>query len=38
VLTSSTMDFADEEGFYHYNGAKELWDEAMAMLTVLENE
>ncbi len=38
VLTSSTMDFADEEGFDHYNGAKELWDEAMAMLTVMENE
>ena len=38
VATSSSIDFADEYGFDHYNGAKDLWDEAMAMLTVMENE
>ena len=38
VATSSSIDFADEYGFDHYNGAKDLWDEAMAMLTIMENE
>ena len=37
VNTSSTMDFADEEGFETHDGAKLLWDEAMAMLTVMED-
>ena len=36
VKTSSSMDFADEEGFDHYDGAKVLWAEAMDMLTVME--
>ena len=30
------MDFADEEGFDHHDGAKVLWAEAMDMLTVME--
>ena len=36
VKTSSSMDFADEEGFDHHDGAKVLWAEAMDMLTVME--
>lgn len=32
VATSSSIDFADEYGFDHYNGAKDLWDEAMTIL------
>lgn len=29
VYFSSSMDFADEYGFDHYDGAKKLWDDAM---------
>lgn len=32
VYFTSSMDFADEEGFAHYDGAKELWDNATAMM------
>ena len=32
----SSMDFADEEGFDHYDGAKDLWDEALAMTILME--
>ena len=31
VFGGSSMDFADEEGFDHYDGAKTLWNEALAM-------
>ena len=31
VMTSSSMDFADEYGFDHYDGAKNLWNEAVEM-------
>ena len=31
VFGGSSMDFADEEGFDHYDGAKTLWSEALAM-------
>ena len=36
VYGGSSMDFADEEGFDHHDGAKVLWAEAMDMLTVME--
>ena len=29
VYGSSTMDFADEEGFDHHDGAKNLWGQAL---------
>jgi len=29
VYGSSTMDFADEEGFATHDGAKKLWDQAI---------
>ena len=29
VYASSTMDFADEEGFATHDGAKNLWDQAV---------
>ena len=32
VATSSSIDFADEYGFDHYDGAKDLWEEAMTIL------
>jgi len=32
VYFTSSMDFADEYGFDHYNGAKNLWDEAMKLI------
>ena len=38
VYGGSSMDFADEEGFDHYDGAKLLWDEALAMAEVMEGE
>ena len=31
VMFTSSMDFADEEGFAHYDGAKNLWNEAIEM-------
>ena len=31
VMTSSSMDFADEYGFDHYDGAKNLWNAAVEM-------
>ena len=31
VMTSSSMDFADEYGFDHYDGAKNLWNEAVEL-------
>ena len=31
VMFTSSMDFADEEGFDHYDGAKNLWNEAVEM-------
>jgi hypothetical protein len=31
VMFTSSMDFADEYGFDHYNGAKDLWNEAVEM-------
>ena len=36
VFGGSSMDFADEEGFDHYDGAKVLWDEALAMAEVMK--
>ena len=36
VFGGSSMDFADEEGFDHYDGAKILWDEALAMAEVMK--
>ena len=30
-MTSSSMDFVDEYGFDHYDGAKNLWNEAVAL-------
>ena len=38
VFGGSSMDFADEEGFDHYDGAKILWNEALAMAEVMEGE
>ena len=38
VFGGSSMDFADEERFDHYDGAKLLWDEALAMAEVMEGE
>lgn len=32
VMGSSTMDFADEEGFDHYNGANEMWESVVEAL------
>ena len=31
VMVTSSMDFADEYGFDHYDGAKNLWNEAVEM-------
>ena len=31
VMFTSSMDFADEYGFDHYDGAKNLWDDAVEM-------
>ena len=31
VYFSSSMDFADEYGFAHYNDAKTMWDKAIDM-------
>ena len=31
VMFTSSMDFADEYGFDHYDGAKDLWNEAVEM-------
>ena len=31
VMFTSSMDFADEEGFAHYDGAKNLWNEAVEL-------
>ena len=31
VMFTSSMDFADEYGFDHYNGAKDLWNNAVEM-------
>jgi len=36
VFGGSSMDFADEEGFDHYDGAKILWNEALAMAEVMK--
>ena len=36
VFAGSSMDFADEEGFDHYDGAKILWDEALAMAEIMK--
>ena len=36
VYGGSSMDFADEEGFDNYDGAKLLWDEALAMVEVMK--
>ena len=36
VYGGSSMDFADEEGFDHYDGAKVLWNEALAMAEVMK--
>lgn len=32
VYGSSTMDFADEEGFDHYDGANEMWNSVVEAL------
>lgn len=32
VYFQSSMDFADEYGFDHYDGAKNLWNEAMKLI------
>ena len=32
VYFTSSMDFADEEGFDHYDDAKNLWNEAMKLI------
>ena len=32
VYFQSSMDFADEYGFDHYDGAKEIWNEAMKLI------
>lgn len=32
VYGGSSMDFADENGFDNYDGAKLLWDDALAMV------
>ena len=31
VMFTSSMDFADEYGFDHYDGARNLWDAAVAL-------
>ena len=31
VMFTSSMDFADEEGFAHHDGAKNLWNETVEM-------
>ena len=31
VMFTSSMDFADEEGFAHHDGAKTLWNNAVEM-------
>ena len=31
VMFTSSMDFADEYGFDHYDGAKKIWNEAVGM-------
>ena len=31
VMFTSSMDFADEYGFDHYDGAKNLWNEAVEL-------
>ena len=31
LFFSSSMDFADEYGFDHYDGAKNIWNEAVEM-------
>jgi len=31
VMFTSSMDFADEEGFDHHDGAKNLWDAAVEL-------
>ena len=31
IYYTSSMDFADEYGFDHYDGAKNLWDDAVEM-------
>ena len=31
VMFTSSMDFADEEGFDHYDGAKDLWNAAVEL-------
>ena len=31
VMFTSSMDFADEYGFDHYDGAKNLWNEAIEL-------
>ena len=36
VYGGSSMDFADEDGFDHYDGAKELWNEALGMATFMK--
>ena len=36
VFGGSSMDFADEEGFDHYDGAKVLWNEALAMAEIMK--
>ena len=36
VYGGSSMDFADEDGFAHYDGAKILWNEALAMVEVMK--
>jgi NADH dehydrogenase/NADH:ubiquinone oxidoreductase subunit G len=38
VYGSSTMDFADEEGFESPNGAHELWDEAIGIYNWVVNK
>lgn len=32
VYFTSSMDFADEEGFDHYDDAKNIWNEAMELI------
>jgi hypothetical protein len=32
VYFQSSMDFADEEGFDHYDDAKKIWNEAMELI------
>lgn len=32
IYGSSTMDFADEEGFDHYDGANEMWNQVVEAL------